>query len=153
MWNRKQSVVLSLIACGIAALAVVALMVFGPMLFQSYFGKFRHLEAQQLKTLGQVMGICVYIGCVLGLTALAQLIRMLVNIYRDRVFIKENVSALRCISWCCFAVSAVAIYGGFSYFPFFFVAAAAAFVGVILRVVKNVMQSAVSLREENDLTI
>ena len=37
--------------------------------------------------------------------------------------------------------------------PFMFVAAAGGFTGMLLRVLKNVMQSAVELREENDLTI
>ena len=37
--------------------------------------------------------------------------------------------------------------------PFMFVALAGGFVGMLLRVLKNVMQSAVELREENDLTI
>ena len=36
---------------------------------------------------------------------------------------------------------------------FFFVAVAAAFVGLMLRVVKNVMESAVAIKEENELTI
>jgi hypothetical protein len=39
------------------------------------------------------------------------------------------------------------------YIPFLFVAIAAAFVGLMLRVVKNVMQNAVEISEENELTI
>lgn len=153
MRNNKRSVLLSLIACGAAALAMAALILFGPRLFHLYFAEYRHITAERLSALASVMGICVYSGSVLGLAALAMLIRMLLNIYGDRVFVKQNVALLRMIAWCCFAVSAIAIYGGFTYPPFFFVAAAAAFVGVILRVVKNVMQGAVKLREENDLTI
>ena len=37
--------------------------------------------------------------------------------------------------------------------PFLMVAVAAGFVGLMLRVVKNVMQAAVEIREENELTI
>ena len=43
--------------------------------------------------------------------------------------------------------------GGVFYLPFCFIAVAAGFVGLMLRIVKNVMQSAVEIREENELTI
>ena len=39
------------------------------------------------------------------------------------------------------------------YMPFLIVSAAAAFVGLILRVVKNVFAEAVRLKDENDYTI
>ena len=39
------------------------------------------------------------------------------------------------------------------FWAFLLVAAAAAFVGLMLRIVKNVMQNAVAISEENELTI
>ena len=42
---------------------------------------------------------------------------------------------------------------GYFYMPLLIIAFATFLVGTLLRVVKNVMQSAVELREENDLTI
>ena len=42
---------------------------------------------------------------------------------------------------------------GVQYLPFFCAAVAAAFMGLMLRVVKNVMENAVELKTENELTI
>ena len=39
------------------------------------------------------------------------------------------------------------------YIPFFFVAIAAGFVGLIVRVIKNVFAEAIALKDENDFTI
>lgn len=154
MWNAKKSVVLSEIACVLAGVTLIALIIFGRRLFDLYFVEFRQIsDPSALRTLKRSLGLCVYPGSVLGLTALASLMQMLRNIYRGKVFIRQNVVLLRGISWCCFAVAALTLYGCIFYLPMAFLTAAAFFVGIILRVVKNVMQHAVSLREENDLTI
>ena len=69
------------------------------------------------------------------------------------MFINQKATLLRAVSWCCFAISLITFVGAFFYMPFGFIALAGGFVGMMLRVLKNVMQSAVELREENDLTI
>ena len=50
-------------------------------------------------------------------------------------------------------VAAVCLGFTVALFYFLLVAAAAAFIGLILRVVKNVFQQAMALKEENDYTI
>jgi len=90
--------------------------------------------------------------------ALYGLIRLLLNIRKDKVFVRENVTYLRRISWDCFGVAAVAIVGGFLYHDlpitfFWLMAFIAAAIGLVLRVVKNVMEAAVELKAENDLTV
>jgi len=80
-------------------------------------------------------------------------LKLLFNIKKDKIFISENVKYLRVISWCCFAVALITFVAGIFYIPFLLVAAAAAFVGLMLRIVKNVMQNAVEINEENELTI
>ena len=100
-----------------------------------------------------VMLTSMYIGVLLAICALYGLIKLLHNITADKVFISENVSFLRLISWCCFGAALVTVVASFEYFPVIIISIAAAFVGLILRVVKNVMQAAVELKEENDLTI
>lgn len=97
--------------------------------------------------------ITVYACCVPALMALYCLDRLLANIRKKEVFIEKNVKYLRWISWCCFAVSLLIMIGAFSTFLLFTVAIAAAFIGLILRVVKNVIEQAMILKNENDLTI
>jgi len=50
-------------------------------------------------------------------------------------------------------VAVITLIAGVFYIPYSFVAVAAGFVGLMLRVVKNVMENAVQLKEENELTI
>jgi hypothetical protein len=85
--------------------------------------------------------------------ALFYLDRLLANIKKKEVFIVKNVKYLRRISWCCFVVAALLLTGAYSTFLLFLMAVAAAFMGLILRVVKNVIEQAVIIKEENDLTI
>jgi hypothetical protein len=69
------------------------------------------------------------------------------------IFIPPNVKYLRRISWCCIVVSLITLAAGVLYIPYVFVSVAAGFMGLMLRVVKNVMENAVQLKEENELTI
>ena len=96
---------------------------------------------------------CFYPCAVFAYLTLYSLLRLLFHIKKDEIFISANVQYLRCISWCCFAVAAITLIGGVFYIPFSVVAVAAAFVGLMLRVVKNVMENAVAIKEENELTI
>ena len=79
--------------------------------------------------------------------------RLLHNLNRDRIFVTQNVTCLRIISWCCFGISLVFL--GLAWFRSLglLVAFAAAFFGLILRVLKNVFARAVTLQEEADYTI
>jgi len=95
----------------------------------------------------------IYVGSIPAATLLAFLYALLHQIGSGRVFINENVSYLRYISWCCFAGAALCIISGFYYVPWFAPGIAAAFVGLIIRVVKNVVAEAVALQDESDLTI
>jgi hypothetical protein len=95
----------------------------------------------------------IYACAVPGLTALFSLDRLLANIKARNVFIEKNVKHLRVISWCSFIVSAILFVFGFYYLLFLLMAVAAAFFGLILRVVKNVIEQAVAIKNENDFTI
>lgn len=85
--------------------------------------------------------------------ALGCLYRLLMNIGRDEVFVDANVKCLRRISWACYLAAAICLASVFYYPPFVMPAAAAGFMGLILRVVKNVFAEAVSIKQEHDFTI
>ena len=57
------------------------------------------------------------------------------------------------MSWCCIAAGFVYFAAGWFDWYLFVFAAAAAFVGLMLRVVKNVFAQAVAIKAENDYTI
>lgn len=94
-----------------------------------------------------------YFCAVLAFTALFYLNRLLKNIAEDRIFIEENVKILRILSWCCYFVGITMAVYSLEAYPFVIIAAAAAFFGLIIRVLKNVFAKAVEIKEENDATI
>ena len=154
MWNRKRSVSLSIAICFIIA-AVITLLIFtGPQFVQLWFSKYRGwAEISVIKHIITVFCACFYPSAILGYFTLYSLLKLLFNIKKDEIFTLKNVKYLRIISWCCFAVAIITLVGGVFYIPFLFITVASGFIGLMLRIIKNVMQSAVSLREENDLTI
>lgn len=148
MWNAVKSVTLSSVCTKLVIGLVFVLGAGAPYFvehYMAYTGKNPDLITPLLVTL--------YACCVPALIALFCLNRVLSNIKKDFIFIDKNVKDLRAISWCCFAVAGILLVSGFYYLLFLIVAAAAAFFGLILRVVKNVIEQAVLLKQENELTI
>ena len=132
---------------------IVAVFIFAaflPKMLQAYI----ELSPTYIQLL-QVMPLMVvlYLCCLPALAALFALDRLLANMKKHEVFVHPNVRYLRIISWCCFAVAAFLGCAVYYYLVFAAVAIVAAFFGLILRVVKNVIQQAVAIKEENDFTI
>lgn len=140
--HTKRSIIISYIACAAVGLCLIGAMFAVPGFLIRYYASPRN----------DIL-ICFYPCACMGLTALAALIFLLKNIMKNEMFCRENVRLLWIISNCCFIVAAITFAGGFFWLPFFVIAGAAGFMGLIIRVVKNVMQKAVELREENDLTV
>ncbi|MBQ7670535.1 MAG: DUF2975 domain-containing protein [Clostridia bacterium] len=154
--NRKTSAYISLIICILSAVILTVL------LFR--FPSFINWMLEQDSTVNcnfdqsvRSLSIAFYAASPISFLAIYLLIRLLLNVTHDKVFIDANVKYLRCISYCCHAVALICLVYVFLCRPFFksisFVAFAMAVVGSLIRVVKNVMQSAVELQQENDLTI
>ena len=69
------------------------------------------------------------------------------------VFVPANVTALRRISWCCAGAAVVCLAAAYIYLPFAFLGVAAAFMALIVRVLKNAFAQAVHMKDELDCTI
>ena len=78
---------------------------------------------------------------------------MLSNIRSGQIFEHDNVNCLRVISYSCFIIAVIAAVMIYWRILAFVVVVAFGFVGLLLRVLKNVFEQAVLLREENDLTV
>jgi hypothetical protein len=102
--------------------------------------------------IGYAMPI-IYLCCAIALIALVSLDQLLFNIKNGIVFEARNVHILRRISWCCLIAALVLLVGSFFSLVFLLLSVMAGFMGLILRVVKNVFQAAVDLKAENDFTI
>lgn len=168
MWNKEKSVQLThcmvrifyLILTVVAAASVIvpiAVKDYGPLAFYV---------------------IPFYISVPVGFIALMCLDKLLIHIKKGIVFDNKNVKLLRIFSWLCFFVSMVSFLfvavvilrmyldtigtirvtfisiADWYYSIFAFcVAVAELFVGVVVRVVKNIFEAAIRIKEENELTI
>lgn len=150
MWNSKKSLTLSWVCAKLLIVAVLLFAIFLPKIMEVY------IEGSPIyQQTGEVIPLMVvmYLCCIPALIALTSLNALLANIRRGDVFVQANVKSLRIISWCCFAAAVFIACAVFYYVVFAAVAIVAAFFGLILRVVKNVIEEAVILKTENDFTI
>lgn len=70
-----------------------------------------------------------------------------------QVFTHENARKIRIIRWCCLAVTVICIPAAFCYYPLVFMVLVMGFLSLAVTVVVRVMDAAVAIREENDLTV
>ncbi len=80
-------------------------------------------------------------------------LRLLFRVRKGIVFTDATVICFRRISWCCVLASVLFAVLGIWFTISFGVAFMAFFVGLCLRVVKNVLEEANAIKDENDLTI
>ena len=145
--SKNASITLSLICCGIGFLGLIAMAVLLPFALPKgnggpYDGQF----------IGQMLPMS-YLMLVPVTVANGFLMKLLLLVKKHLVFTDKAVSCLRTISWCCF-IEAGLLCLGIVYFRLLPVLAfVAGFLGLVLRVVKNVIEEAVALKAENDFTI
>jgi len=97
--------------------------------------------------------ITIYVGSLPAVALLVFLYMLLQRIGNGRVFVKENAACLRYISWCCFAGAIISLISMLYYVPWIALGIAAAFMGLVIRVIKNVFAEAIELQDDSDLTI
>ena len=100
-----------------------------------------------------LMMVSILTGSVLGWIFLHRLWTLLLSIKRGAVFTDANVRRMRVMSWCCMGAAAICLASALYYLPFLLVGLAAGFTGLIVRVVKNVFQQAIAMKDELDLTV
>ena len=155
MWNDRKSVILSK-CCVFVAMAMLLTVVIGtPWFFDGLLtrlsdgGMLRatlyHLRAYFMTT--------IYVGFFPAAGLLVSLFLLLHRIEKGRLFVRENTASLRHISWCCFAGAIVSLVSMTYWLPWLVIAIAAAFIGLIVRVIKNIFEKAVLLQDEADFTI
>lgn len=150
MWNETKSLALSKLCVKLFMALLIGFGVSAPFWLRSLLAFYSELG---LETFYACFLMTIYACCVPAALLLYHLYRLLNNIGLDQIFNAENVRHLRVISWCCITAGLVCLISGLYYLPWLLLAVAAAFIGLILRVVKNVVQLAVVLKDENDYTI
>ncbi|WP_418666849.1 DUF2975 domain-containing protein [Allofournierella sp.] len=152
MWSEKNSIALSQIAVKVFLVILVGCDVGGWWLVDWFLDWPRYMPMNDLAH--RVLFLAsLYAASVPAYCILLCLARLLGNIREGQVFIPQNVRALRSASWCCAAAALVCLASCFYYIPFLAVAVAAAFMALIIRIIKNVFEQAIGMKAELDLTV
>ena len=150
MNGKDKSVILTSVLVKVVYVLVAACCVAAPFLVKRYDCL---VMACMQDSVYLPLLVTLYCAVPFGVVALVCLDKLLCNIRKEQSFIMQNVTLLRIISYCCFGEVFVFVYITILK-PFAAVVMiACAFMGLILRVVKNVFEQAVRIREENDFTI
>jgi hypothetical protein len=147
--SRKRSTTLSLVFAIVFMVALAVCAVFLPELTKSFL---------RLKT--SFVGFSFWYSLVNGYIVLALaavadilLIKLLGNIKKGEVFVNQNVTILRFISWTIMLAALPFVALGLYFRVAYAVGGVALFVGICLRVVKNAFAEAVAIKDENDYTV
>ena len=131
--------------------AVVAVLIFTlPMLLKWYAGLLNVLP-----NLRDMWALVIAFWCcaVVILFALWNMEKLMQNILRQNIFICENVRRVRRVQHSCGIVALICLVATGFVLPALLFTAIMGFMCLVVSVVASVLDAAVELREENDLTI
>jgi hypothetical protein len=149
-WSSNKSLALSRVCVAVFAALLAALDVAAYWLVRWFLVVSLGLEG----TGDEIFLLAViYLCSAFAWALLWQLWRLLGELRAGRVFTDGNVRRLRASSWCCVGVFAVCGLAAVHYVPFAAFSAAAGFMALIVRIVKNVFEQALAMKSELDLTI
>lgn len=153
--SKKRSVTLSLILAVVFMALLVACAVLLPTIVPPLVAFANNSGAIPSLTTAEPLPILVFGYLIVATMALADvlLVSLLLHVKNDKVFSSGSVARIRGISWCCFAMGAWFAALGIWFQLSLLAAVAAVFLGLCLRVVKNVIEQATAIKEENDYTV
>jgi len=149
MWSDQKSIALTKFCIVFFMVALFFTVATAPWLLRWFFDFWR----PDLLGTEKFFRATIYVGSIPAAYLLYELLALIRRIQADQVFINQNVELLRRISWTCFMGAGIAAVSAYYYLPWLFLAVAAAFMGLIVRVVKNVVAKAVELQDEVDSII
>lgn len=148
--NRNLSVTLSLIISFVVGGGLLVPTVMMPYVLKAYI---KTTERMYLLNSYGVILTLFYGAIVFAITAIAALILLLLYVRSGNVYSANSVSCLRVISWACMSECVVFAALSFYFILALLISAAALFMCLLLRVVKNVIEEATAIKNENDMTI
>lgn len=153
--SKKYSVILSMVLSVIFFIAIIVGAIIMPGLVENLI----KLPAQ-IGAIGEItplacilINLAAYIILAFGVIANIMIFSLLIRVHRSEVFSEKSVALIRGISWCCILVGVIFLALGYYFKLSFIVAFVVMFLGLCIRVVKNVMEEATAIKSENDLTV
>lgn len=146
--SKKASTVLSDFLTGVLLGILVVGVFFLPSILRFFTEVFEKPAEYYAPTL-----IILYAALLPAFAADGALHFLLKNVREGRIFTEQSVKYLRILSLCCILECLIFFALGFYYVMVFLLSFAALFMGVVLHVVKNVIEEAAEIKEENDFTV
>ena len=149
-WNQDRSLALSRF-CVISFGILLAAVDIAGLYLIDIFLKVMEPLANDIPQSGLVLTL--YSSSLFAALLLVVLWRLLSNIRAGEVFTEDNVRNLRLASWSTFAIACIYLLSMFYFLPFGVISLAAAFVALVIRIVKNIFAQAIEMKSELDLTV
>ncbi len=150
--SNRQSVNLSLVISVVFFVLCVA----GAFAMPFLLGLFVEMRGiSYVISTGQFIFILIVAYLILALFILADILlfKLLQRVKHGAVFTPKSVALIRGVSWCCLAASLLFCCVGIFFYICFAIGLAGIFLGLCLRVTKNVIAEATEIKSENDLTV
>ena len=96
---------------------------------------------------------CFYLSTALTYPIIFAVIGLVRNIKKDKIFDKANTRLMTMIALCCFLICVVCTIGAIACYMLCVIAMIGLFVGLIVQCVQMVMDRAIDMRNELDLTV
>ena len=153
--SNKTSTKISLFVSVLLLVALLLLLPWVPDVVRSMLDTADHLGDRASLSEGArtYVLIAAYAMMAVAFLAIGMLFFLLCDVLRERIFQPSLIRWLRGLSWCCFAEGALFFSIGYCFQIALGVGLAACFLGLCLRVVKNVIAEAIRIKDENDFTI
>ncbi len=151
----KYSIMLSLVLAVIFFAMCIAGAVIMPTLAQMLIDTKDHIGNRGEITeagRGYVLFLS-YLLLAIVMAADVMLFALLLRVRKGLVFTSKSTELIRGIAWSCFLLGVVFAGLGIYFTLAFIPAFAAMFLGLCLRVTKNVIEEATEIKSENDLTV
>jgi len=149
MWNDNRSLVLS----KICVIVFMVLLITAAILAPNLIARLITISSNAREAGAGLFFATIYIGSIPAAALLLSMYMLLRRISIGDVFVKENVSSLRFISWCFFAGALIGTASAIYFIAWLPIGIAAAFMYLVVRVIKNIIAKAVSLQDDADYTI
>lgn len=147
--SSKASVYLSLGLSGV----FFAALIFGMSVLPHYVNVLNRMPEGIFFDGKTEIAICCYAVLTVAMVADVLMFWLLIRVKHELVFTEISVALIRWVSWCVIIIGVLFLALGYFLVEGLICAAAALFLGLCLRIVKNVIERATEIKLENDFTV
>lgn len=153
--DRKVSLIVTLVLAIVAGGAMVFFAIYMPTYLKKLMDVLVAGGAHEAFNVYEqvLLYVSAYLALVLAAAWLVLVFMLLRLVFRKQIFTKTAVALLRGISWCLLFIGVIFCAVSFATLISLLIGFVSLFFALCIRVIKNVLEEAVAIKEENDLTV